>query len=230
MVTITTKMKWASLILCLAYILVQTFQWWVFSKAPAENNPASFFLFDASLISVVRSWLMLLSMFGLLYIHFVVSYQNYEVNSAACKIAFTSFYTFFLLEVVLRSIELFYIQIQLPNDYLNNSSADKEAILSTVTQFRQIQSAVYFPLGISWMVGSFIVGFLFPEKPGFNYLVKVAFWFNGVRLLLRSATVYLGLNMFPDGAYGTLYLPMVVIVFGLSAAWFWRSIKNGSNG
>jgi hypothetical protein len=222
---VTPKMKWACLILCLSYILVQTFQWWVFSKAPSDNSPVSFFLFDAEPISVLRSWLMLLSMFGLLYIHFVVSYQNFETHRAACTIAFTSFFTFFLLEVVLRSIELFYIQIQLPNDYLQNPQADKEAILSLVSQFRQIQSAMYFPLGISWIVGSLVIGSIFPTKPTFNYLIKIAFWFNGIRLVFRSATVYLGLNLFPDELYGSLYLPMVFIVFGLMAAWFFLSIK-----
>jgi hypothetical protein len=223
---ITTKMKWACLILCLSYMLVQTFQWWVFSKAPTGNDPADFFLFDAEPVSIWRSWLMLLSMFGLLYIHFVLSHHNYQANPAACKIAFMSFFTFFLLEVVLRSIELFYIQIELPHEYLQSATADKEGILSVVSQFSKIQSAVYFPLGISWMVGSFLIGFIFPSKPKFNYLIKIAFWFNGIRIALRSGTVYLGLTILPDNLYGPLYLPMVYIVFGLSGAWFLMSIRN----
>lgn len=224
---ITSKMKWACLILCLSYILVQTFQWWVFSKAPEGNDPASSFLFDAEPASVWRSWLMLLSMFSLLYIHFVLSWQNYQANPVTSSIAFTGFFTFFLLEVVLRSIELFYIQIELPREYLQNAAIDKESILSVVSQFSKIQSAVYFPLGISWMVGSFLIGFIFPSNPKFNYLIKIAFWFNGIRIALRSATVYLGLTLFPDSLYGTLYLPMVFVVFGLSGAWFWMSIRKG---
>jgi len=222
---ITTKMKWACLILCLTYILVQTFQWWVFSKAPVENDPATLFLFDAEPASVMRSWLMLLSMFGLLYFHFAISYQNYQTSPVACTIAFTSFFTFFLLEVVLRAIELFYIQIELPREYLQNTLADKEGILSIVSQFGKIQSAVYFPLGISWMVGSFLIGFIFPSSPKFNYLIKIAFWFNGTRIALRCGTVYLSINLFPDDLYGTLYLPMAFIVFGLSAVWLLMSIR-----
>jgi hypothetical protein len=223
---ITTKMKWVCLILCLSYILVQAFQWWVFSKAPVANDPDGFFLFDAEPTSVLRSWLMLLSMFSLLYIHFVLAHENYQANPVACKIAFTGFYTFFLLEVVLRSIELFYIQVELPREYLQSATADKEGILSVVSQFSKIQSAVYFPLGISWMVGSFLIGFIFPSNPKFNYLIKIAFWFNGIRIALRSGTVYLGLNLLPDHLYGPLYLPMVFVVFGLSAAWFLMSIRN----
>jgi hypothetical protein len=73
-VMIPTKMKFGAGIVCIVYILVQTFQWWVFTKAP-EPSLMEDFLFGSEPISLVRSWLMLFSMFGLLYIFFVICFS-----------------------------------------------------------------------------------------------------------------------------------------------------------
>jgi hypothetical protein len=223
---VTTGMKRTAAIVCICYILIQSYQWWVFSLAPATSTPLSDFLFDGEPKSIVRSWLMLLSMFGLLYVHYILTYASPTRNRSAQGLTFTAFFTFFLLEVMLRSVELFYVQMQLPVDYVQGSATVRAGILAFVTQFRKIQGALYFPLGVSWMLASFTLARLYPSRPAFHNLIKIAFYFNGVRLLMRTATGYLGVNLFPDPIYDTLYLPMVFVVFGLSALWLFQSIRH----
>ncbi len=220
-------MKRAAAIVCIFYILVQSFQEWVFSQAPATSTPPSDFLFESEPISIVRSWLMLVSMFGLLYLHYVLAYTSPVPNRSMQGLAFTAFFTFFLLEVMLRSVELFYVQMQLPAEYAQASETVRAGILSLVGQFRKIQGALYFPLGVSWMLGSFILAGLYSARPAFHYLITAAFFFNGLRLLMRTITGYLGLNLFPDPIYDALYLPMVFVVFGLTALWLLLSARHG---
>jgi len=224
--TITNPMKLAAAVICLLYIGVQSFQWWVFSLAPPGNTPGSDFLFGGDPKSIARSWLMLISMFGLFYVHYVVTFSSSEHNRSAQILAFMAFFTFFLLEVILRSVELFYIQIRLTADYLQGSNEVRVQILSFVDQFKKIQIALYFPLGVCWMLGSFIVANLYPLKPVAHCLIKLACYFNGVRVLMRTITVYMDINLFPDAVYNTLYLPMVFIVFGLTASWLFVQLKS----
>ncbi|MBC7938042.1 MAG: hypothetical protein H7Y86_22055 [Rhizobacter sp.] len=222
---ITPKMKIGAGVICILYILVQTFQWWVFTKAPSANPTLlEDFLFGAKCISILRSSLMLASMFGLFYLFFVICFFAGGKYKASAILAFISFSIFCLLEIMLRSVELFYTQVQLPAVYANTtSSASRELILYHVTQFQNIQFALYFPLGLSQTIGSFIIAFIYPATPRFNYLLKAIMLLNGLRLLLRQLTVYAGINLFPDNLYDTLYLPLVYLTFGVTALWLFKS-------
>lgn len=225
---ITVKMKvWAGVI-CILYILVQTFQWWVFAQAPsATPTPAEDFLFSAQPLSVLRSWLMLFSMFGLFYIFFVLCLSIYETHKASSVLALVGFFVFFLLEIILRSIELFYTQVHLPAEYAGTiDPVHRERLLSYVTQFQQIQRALYFPLGLSQTIGSFILAGVYPTNPRYHYAIKAVMFLNGLRLALRMLTVYGGVNAFPGHWYDTLYLPLVYSTFGVMAWWFFRSSTN----
>ncbi len=221
---ITSKMKVAAGVVCITYILVQSFQWWVFSQAPSPTpSVAQELLFGAEPISVARSWLMLFSMFGLFYIFFVICASAFETHKAAGLIAFVSFFVFCLLEIMLRSVELFYIQGQLPAGYAGTTDpVRRELLLSYYTQFQRVQGALYFPLGLSQTIGSFIIAAVYPAVPRLNYALKIILLINGMRLLLRMLTVYAGLNVFPGELYDTLYLPLVYITFGVLAGWFFK--------
>lgn len=218
-------MKVGAGIVCVLYILVQSFQWWVFAQAPSpEPTPVEDFLFSAQPLSILRSWLMLFSMFGLFYIFFVLCLSIYETHKAAGILALTGFFVFFLLEIILRSIELFYTQVHLPAEYAAITDvARREAILSFVTQFQQVQRALYFPLGLSQTVGSFIIAGVYPATPRYHYAIKAIMFINGLRLLLRMLTNYGGIPAFPTNLYDTLYLPLVYVTFGVMAWWFFRS-------
>jgi hypothetical protein len=221
---ITAKMKVAAAVVCILYILVQTFQWWVFAQAPsATPTPVEDFLFSAEPLSILRSWLMLFSMFGLFYIFFVLCLSVYETHKAASILALTGFFVFFLLEIILRSIELFYTQVHLPAEYTATTDvARRGAILSYVAQFQQVQLAVYFPLGLSQTIGSFIIAGVYPDTARHNYAIKAILFINGMRLLLRQLTVYGGIPAFPGDLYEALYLPLVYVTFGVMAWWFFR--------
>lgn len=220
---ITTGIRRIAGFFCIAYMLVQSYQEWVYSNAPTSTifNEAVF-LFEAAPQSILRSWLMLLSMFGLFFIFFSLCFIHSDKNKGWSMLAFSSFSVFCLLEIILRSIELFYTQIQLPHEYLNASVEMKATIINYVTHFQKIQGALYFPLGFCWMVGSFILAAVIPRDPVQNYVLRGALYFNGVRLLLRMITNYLGVNLFPSPLYDLLYLPMVYVTFGLIGWWLFR--------
>jgi hypothetical protein len=227
-VMITAKMKVGAGVVCILYILVQSFQWWVFAQAPSPApTPLEDFLFNAQPLNLLRSWLMLFSMFGLFYVFFVLCLSIYETHKASSLLALVGFFVFFLLEIILRSIELFYTQVHLPTAYAATTDpAHRAQILSYVAQFQQAQVALYFPLGLSQTVGSFIIAAVYPTSPRYHYAIKAVMVFNGLRLFLRMLSNYGGINAFPTYWYELLYLPMVYITFGVMAAWFFRSSAN----
>jgi hypothetical protein len=222
---ITSKMKTGAGVVCICYMFVQTFQWWVFSQAPSPTpSVAEDFLFGAESISVLRSWLMLFSMGGLFYIFFVICFSIFHTHKAASLLAFISFFVFCLLEIILRSVELFYTQRYLPTEYAATTDPAHRALLLTyATQFQNVQLALYFPLGLSQTIGSFIIAYIYPSVPRINYALKAIMFVNGLRLLLRILTVYVGINVFPGAWYEMLYLPLVYVMFGVTAWWFFRS-------
>jgi hypothetical protein len=221
---ITAKMKVGAGVVCILYILVQSFQWWVFAQAPSPTpTPLEDFLFNAQPLSILRSWLMLFSMFGLFYVFFVVCLSVYETHKTSSLLALVGFFVFFLLEIALRSIELFYTQVHLPAQYAATTDPFQRAqILSYIAQFQQVQFALYFPLGLTQTVGSFIIAGVYPTTPRYHYAMKAVLFFNGLRLFLRMLTNYGGINAFPTNWYESLYLPMVYLTFGIMAVWFLR--------
>lgn len=220
---ITRNLKLAAAIVCLVYILVQSFQWWVFARVPDGADPVVNFLNGHHTLNIIRSWSMLLSMFGLFFISFVVSVMAYQYNRPWALLALVNLFIFSLLEIVLRSIELFYVQVQLPEAYLANTDpVHRQHIMDTVSTFLGVQGAVYFPLGLGWMLGSLILALIFPNNRA-HFIVKFVFFLNAARLLARMLTNYLGMGLLGNEVYDVIYLPLVCLTFGPLAYWLYRN-------
>jgi hypothetical protein len=172
----------------------------------------------ASPLNVARALTMLLSFFGLAYLFLVVCGIVHRRRPALGIAAFLGFFVFCLLEVQLRSVELFYVYLELPSRYRAATSAAEGALaLQAQSTFAAVQHAVYFPLGLSWMVGSILVCAGLSTK-GADRLAQWAFGLNALRLLLRMLDSYvLGLRF--DALYSALYLPLVFLTFVPIAAW-----------
>jgi hypothetical protein len=210
---------------CLLYVLVQAFQWWVFSRLPGGHGAVADFLDGRHPLNIYRSSSMLLAMYGLLFIYFVTCFANYRHQAAGTILAFLGFFIFGLLEIVLRSTELFYVQLKLPAEYLSSLDPERQqAIMDAVKAFQEIQHALYFPLGLSQLVGSLILVAIVPTSK-VNRVIRFAFLFNALRLFLRMVSTYLGFEILGDKAYSAAYLPMVVLIFGLNAWWLVRSSR-----
>jgi hypothetical protein len=167
---------------------------------------------------VARALSMLLSFFGLAYLFLVVCGIVHRRRPALGIAAFLGFFVFCLLEVQLRSVELFYVYLELPSRYkAAASAADRALALQAQSTFDAVQHALYFPLGLSWMVGSILVCAGLSTK-GPDRLAQWAFGLNALRLLLRMLDSYvLGLRF--DALYSALYLPLVFLTFVPIAAW-----------
>jgi hypothetical protein len=226
-------MKRAAFIVCILYICIQSFQWWVFSRLPESGSQAADFLSGHERLNIIRSVCMLLAMFGLLYVFFAVCYAGFSHNKIASLFAFLGYFVFFILEICLRSVELFYIQIQLPNEYLaTGDQTVRQNILHTVQTFAGIQHALYFPLMFCTLLSSLIIIATFPRTPRINYIILLVFVLNSLRLIFRIKGSFIVADPVSDFLNGALYLPLVYVFFGLKAFWFLKThrLQSGASG
>lgn len=206
-------------IIAFAYIFIQSFQFYVFTVLPPTNSPTDEFLQGSLSINLWRATLLLLSFWGLMYVFLVVCVQNLKRNFTASVFAFLGFFIFCLLEVCLRSIELFYLQIQLPAVYQQTvSAAEQKVITDLVANFQSVQLALYFPLMLSQMIASVVLAATFERNVRLNYLIIFAFALNGLRLLARILGMFSHINWF-DSFSNSLYLPFVFVIFGFIGIW-----------
>src|SRR5687768_8577030 len=95
----------AAAVVALAYVGVQSFQWYVFGALPPTQDAAQALLQGSHPLNLARALSMLLSFFGLAYLFLVASAIGFRRRPSAALAAFLGFFVFCLLEVVLRSIE-----------------------------------------------------------------------------------------------------------------------------
>lgn len=207
-------------IVALAYIAIQSFQWYVFGqfKAPAStveelqqgNHP----------LHLVRSSLMLAAMFGLLYVRYVICSLAAVSHRFWATLAFISYFVFFMLEVLLRSTELFYTQLHLPKLALAANANELPNIVDKFQTFQSIQSALYFPLILAGTFSYAILFFLFsPGRQKINRLIKFVFGVDLLRSLWRLSSDYFGVQWLQGNLYEQIYLPLVFITFGSISIW-----------
>ncbi|MXV53086.1 hypothetical protein GS399_19115 [Pedobacter sp. HMF7647] len=223
---VTSNMKIGAGLTAIIYIIIQSYQAWVFDKIPETGNFLDDFLAGANTLHIIRSWLMLIAMFGLFYLFFTLCFDNYANNKAWSIIAFSAFFVFFFLEIIMRSVELLYIQTYLPKAYTSANSSTRQQIILIVTVIQRVQGALYFPLMAAQMLGSFLLFLTYKSLLSIVWLLKAAFLINALRLAVRMVTVYGNV----ENTLGTLldtslYLPLVYIIYGSMAVWLLVSAK-----
>jgi hypothetical protein len=203
----------------IAYILVQCFQEYVFRVIPVPANSTEELLQGAMHLHIWRSMLLLLSFFTLIYIFFVICLQNFRKNPTHSFLAFLGFLIFCFLEIGIRSVEFFYIQLQMPADFLQaKDDMLKNSIIDKYLVFQSVQAALYFPLMLSQAIASLIVAISYSGKPKINLLIKVALAINAIRLTGRLSAMTFHISWF-DSFSGILYIPFVIVIFGLISVW-----------
>lgn len=211
----------AAAIVALAYIAIQSFQWVVFAQLPETSDAAASLLQGPHPLNLARAVTMLFSFVGLAYLFLVSCGIVARRHPATAVAAGLGFLVFCVMELQLRAIELFHVFLSLPKQYLAATSATQQAqLLHDAAQFQAIQHALYFPLGLSWLLASVLVC-VGVRGSRYDWLARWAFGLNAVRLLLRMLDVYV-LGPHFDALYSTLYLPLVWLSFVPLAIWLWR--------
>ncbi|MCI4566637.1 hypothetical protein [Lysobacter sp. CFH 32150] len=214
----TRTHRLAAAAVAVLYIAIQSFQWFVFSQLPTPDGPAQELLQGPLPLNLARATLMLLSFFGLAYLYLVACVLVFQRKPLAAVAAFLGFFVFCLLELQLRSVELFYVYLKLPGLYEAATAAAEQArLLEIQSIFQSVQYALYFPLGLAQVLGSIALCVALGGNR-FDWLAKFAFGLNAVRLLLRMLDTYVLGTRF-DALYSTLYLPLVYVIFGAIVAW-----------
>lgn len=212
----------AAAVVALAYVAIQTFQWHAFAQMPQVQAPEAQLLQGPLPLNLARAVVMLLAFPGLVYL-FLTTCGVVARRAPACGIAaFLAFFVFCLLEIQLRSVELFYVFLHLPAQYEAAATAlEQTQALQAKAAFEAVQYALYFPLGLSWLVGSVLVCVGLGGSR-IDWLARAAFGLNALRLLLRMGDAYLLGSRF-DALYDALYLPLVVLTFVPVAVWLLKS-------
>jgi hypothetical protein len=205
----------------LAYVAVQSFQWYVFARLPETSDAVTSLLQGPHPLNIARAVTMLFSFVGLAYLFLVTCGILARRSPATAIAAGLGFLVFCVMELQLRSVELFHVFLALPSQYLTATTAAQQAqVLHDAAQFQAIQHALYFPLGLSWLLASALACIAL-RGSRWDWLARWAFGLNALRLLLRMLDVYV-LGPHFDALYATLYLPLVWLGFVPLAIWLWR--------
>jgi hypothetical protein len=210
----------AAAIIALIYIAIQTFQWYVFEQFKTPASAAEELQQGNHSLHLVRSSLMLAAMFMLLYVRYVICFLAGIYNRFWANLAFICYFIFFMLEVLLRSTELFYMQLYLPKKALAANANELNGIIDKFQTFQTIQSALYFPLILSATISYAILFFLFWSiKQKVNWIIRSVLAIDLLRSFWRLSADYFNIQWLQGDLYSTIYLPMVIITFGPISIW-----------
>jgi hypothetical protein len=210
-------------IVALVYIAIQSFQEYVFRSFANPSSVMDELQQGNHPLHLVRSSLMLGAMFGLLFVRYVICYLAAMYNRFWAILAFVCYFVFFMLEVLLRSTELFYSQLYLPKRALEASANELQSILDSFQTFQSIQSALYFPLILA-ATGSYAILFFvfFPVKQKINWLIKFVLGVDLLRSVWRLSGDYFNVTWLQGNLYSQIYLLLVIITFGPICIWLLR--------
>jgi hypothetical protein len=217
-------LRLAAGVVALAYIAVQGFQEYVFRTMAAPASPAEGLMQGAATAHVVRSSLMLAAMFGLVFLHGVLCLHRARERPVLAAAGFLGFLLFGALEIGLRSVELFWTQLQLPAAY---AAQPDPAILERLATFQAVQGALYAPLMAGFCLGSVALFVLYTPPPRADLAVRLVAGANILRNLTRFFTGYAGIPLFPDTVYEPAYFPMVIALYAPLAWWLLRARDPG---
>jgi hypothetical protein len=207
-------------IIALVYIAIQTFQWYVFEQFHTPASAAEELQQGNHALHLVRSCLMLAAMFMLLYVRYVICFLAGMYNGFWANLAFICYFIFFMLEVLLRSTELFYAQLSLPQKAQSANANELNGIIDKFQTFQAIQSALYFPLILSATISYAILFFLFWSiKQKGNWIIRSVLAIDLLRSIWRLLSDYFNVQWLQGDLYSTIYLPMVIITFGPISIW-----------
>ena len=165
---------------------------------------------------------MLIAMFGMMILNITICYIASRISKFWAWVAFTGYFTFFILEALLRSVELFYTQIQLPEQALKADASTMQVITDRFSIFASIQHALYFPLIFSIFISYIVLFFLFPGTPKIFRVIRFVMLANILRSCWRLGADFLGINWLQGNLYDELYLPLVILLYGLTAWWLFK--------
>jgi hypothetical protein len=204
-------------IVALAYIAIQVLQEYIYRTLSAPTTSVEELLAGAHPLHVTRSALMLFGIAGATFVYIAVPLHRVRARPVAAGVAIAAFGVWAIFELGLRSVELFWTQLQLPAAYAATHDA---GIVEQLTTFSAVQAALYVPLMGASLVGS-VAMVLVARRTGDRLLVAV-FAFNALRVVVRMLSAYAGVPLLPAGVYDQVYLGIVVIVHGPLAYWLMR--------
>jgi hypothetical protein len=193
------------------YVAIQAIQEWVYSRLPETHTPVDELLQGPLTLNVVRATLMLLSFFPMIFAYQLLGDDVALRRPLLARLGAGSLTVFCVFEIALRSVELFYVSLELPSAYAAASTPElRAALLDRFATFGSIQHALYFPLMSFNLVGSALLaaGLGRSERA---WLASGSLSLNAVRLTLRLCGMFLGVSAF-DALTGSLYFPLVLAV------------------
>ncbi|HEX6432193.1 MAG TPA: hypothetical protein VF008_31090 [Niastella sp.] len=209
----------AAAVIALVYIGIQGFQDYVFAQFPSPSSPREELMQGFHPLHLIRSWLMLFAMFGLLFLYLVICSLAAKMNRFWARLAFSGVFIFLFLEIIIRSIELFYIQQYLPEQALKSNDQALPGIIDKMQTFQTIQVSLYFPLIFSALIAYVILFFLFAGGEKVNRLIRFVMAVNILRSLWRLLSDYGNISWLQGSLYNRLYFTLVVLLFGSTAVW-----------
>ena len=218
----------AAAVTALVYIGIQGFQEYVFGQFPSPASPKEELMQGFHPLHITRSWLMLFAMFGLLFLYLVICSLAAKVNRFWARLAFSGVFIFLFLELIIRSIELFYIQQYLPEQALKSNEQALPGIIDKMQTFQTIQGSLYFPLIFAALIAYVILFFLFAGGEKVNRLIRFVMAANILRSIWRLLSDYGNITWLQGNLYNRIYFAMVVLLFGLMALWLFKKKENGN--
>lgn len=226
--TVTARhFRFAAYCVCL-FLATQIFQalcllFWL----PGMETAADDLMARVSWLDQVRNAAVLTGIVLLTVPYTVITIARLPTAPLASVLGFVFAMFFVAIELVSRGIDLILVSRQWAVEFATATAVARETILGQHALWNQATHGFYFPLLLSWLLGSLCFAIATWRGEGrWHRLASLAFALNALRILARLLGSYAGVAWLAPFNGLSTYLPSVVTINALLAAWlFWSAAQ-----
>jgi hypothetical protein len=208
----------------LFFIAAQTFQEFAYRLwIPAAHGPEQELHTYLLPIDRARALLIMASIVSLIvpYVVIALRYRRIALFAAVLGLIFGAAFKGF--ELSTRSVDFFVVGQSWARAFqAGDTAAGHAAILHRYVVWSDMVRGLYFPLMLSHLLASCAFAYaIWQEHDRWSRLASLAFMLNALRLLGRISSTFGG-QLWLDPLNNTAYYPVVLVINGMLAAWFFH--------
>ncbi len=203
----------------IVYALITVLNGWLHARAPKPSSFEETVALRENRWIVIRSWVVLLSMFFVLVAFGGIAARLFAKSPALAGLGFCFSFIFVFTEMLFRSVGIFAVRRVWMAQYAQETDDNaKTALRVLIASFNSIVGALYFVLMSSFMLGSLLFGIAAWSETLFDKLASVALFLNTFRLFLRLLEMH-GNQKWLAALNHRVYVPIVTMVYLIIGVW-----------
>ena len=203
----------------IVYALITVLNIWLYARAPQASSFEETVALRENRWIVIRSWVVLLSMFFALVALGGIAARLFTRSPALAGLGFCFSFIFAFTEMLFRSVGIFAVRRVWMAQYVQETDDDaKTALRVLITSFNSAVEALYFVLMSGHLLGSLLFGIAAWSETPLDKLTSVALLLNALRLFLRLLEMH-GNQKWLAALNYRVYAPVVTMVYLIIGVW-----------